>query len=83
MSNETHFEVKVLTRFCKGCGLCVEVCEQGTLYIERTPNQYGVQPAAVHPGRDCTGCLKCATMCPDAAIEICRVLDEVLQKAGD
>lgn len=83
MRSEKNFRVKILTRFCKGCGLCVEVCEQGKFYIERTPNQYGVQPAALRPEQDCTGCLKCATMCPDAAIEIYRVLDEVLQKAGE
>jgi len=68
-----RFEVTILTRFCKGCGLCVEFCEQGKLYIEKKPNRRGVQTAAVRPDVDCTGCLQCATMCPDAAVEIRRV----------
>jgi formate hydrogenlyase subunit 6/NADH:ubiquinone oxidoreductase subunit I len=28
--------------------------------------------AAVGPEADCTGCLQCATICPDAAIEVRR-----------
>ncbi len=62
--------VEVLDHLCKGCGLCVEVCERGKLELADTPNKQGVQPAVVKPGVDCTGCCDCATICPDAAIEI-------------
>ncbi len=37
------------------------------------PNKQGIQTAAVHEDVDCTGCLQCATMCPDAAIEVTQV----------
>ena len=67
------FEVKILRRYCKGCGLCVEVCTEGKLYIDARPDKRGVQPAAVSGDADCTGCLRCATICPDAAIEVYRV----------
>lgn len=67
-------EVVVLGEFCKGCGLCVEFCEQGKLYIVQKPNKRGIQIAAVRPEVDCTGCLQCATICPDAAVEIRRVV---------
>jgi len=72
MSHRT-FEVVVLDEFCKGCGLCVEFCTEGKLYIQQTPNKQGIQTAAVHSEIDCTGCRKCAIICPDAAIEISRV----------
>lgn len=81
MSNK-RFEVTILTRFCKGCGLCVEWCEQGKLYIEQKPNRRGIQTAAVRPDVDCTGCLQCATICPDAAVEITRIEAPVGTRTG-
>ena len=72
-----RFEVVILERFCKGCGLCVEFCEQGKLAIDPRPNRRGVQPAVVLPEVDCTGCLRCATICPDAAVEVTRIHVEV------
>ena len=81
MSNK-QFEIKILTRYCKGCGLCVEFCEQGKLYLEETPNERGVQPAALKPGVDCTGCLKCATICPDGAAEIYVLKEDLPQPTG-
>jgi len=67
------FRVRIVTKYCKGCGLCVEACEKGKLYIDRRPNEQGYMPSAVRDDVDCTGCQKCAVMCPDAAIEIVRL----------
>jgi len=69
------FEVRVLEQYCKGCGLCVEVCVERKLSINPRPNRQGVQAAVVVVETDCTGCLKCATICPDAAIEVYRVVE--------
>jgi 2-oxoglutarate ferredoxin oxidoreductase subunit delta len=71
--SDRHFEVIVLERFCKGCALCIEFCPKGKLYIRQKPNEQGIQIAAVRDDIDCTGCLRCATMCPDAAIEIYEI----------
>jgi 2-oxoglutarate ferredoxin oxidoreductase subunit delta len=71
--SDKRFEVVVLERFCKGCGLCVEFCEAEKLYITPRPNRAGVRVAAVRPDVDCTGCLQCATICPDAAVCIRRL----------
>jgi 2-oxoglutarate ferredoxin oxidoreductase subunit delta len=73
MSDDDTIEITVLTEYCKGCGLCVEFCAQGKLYIDPTPDRRGVQTAAVRADVDCTGCLQCATICPDAAIEVRRI----------
>jgi 2-oxoglutarate ferredoxin oxidoreductase subunit delta len=72
MSGRT-FEIVVLEGFCKGCGLCVEFCEQGKLYVQQKPNKEGIQTAAVRAEVRCSGCRKCAIICPDAAIEISRI----------
>ncbi len=69
------FQVTVLSRYCKGCGLCVEFCRQGKLTIQEKPNRQGIRTAAAKPDVECTGCMRCALMCPDAAIELIR-LDE-------
>ena len=65
-----EFDVVILGHFCKGCGLCVEYCRQGKLYLVPKPNKRGVRVAGVRPEADCTGCLQCATICPDAAVEV-------------
>lgn len=71
---DREFEVTILRAYCKGCGLCVEVCEQRKIAIDPQPNEKGIQPAVVLAEVHCTGCLKCALMCPDAAIEIRQLL---------
>ncbi len=80
--SDKRFEVAILTRFCKGCGLCVEFCPEGKLYIEQKPDMRGIQAAAVRADVDCTGCLQCATICPDAAIQIVRVETPVSTPTG-
>jgi len=81
--SDKEFEVRVLSRYCKGCGLCVEFCGQGKLYLEKTPNERGIQPAAVNPQIDCTGCLNCVTICPDAAIEIYAVRQHAAERVRE
>ena len=60
--------VKILEKYCKGCGLCVEFCPKGVLRISSRLNPAGLNPAEVVPGSDCSGCRNCITVCPDAAI---------------
>jgi len=63
--------VKVRTDRCKGCGLCIPVCPVHLLGLMEVLNELGVQPVGVvGDPSECTGCLNCATMCPEAAIEI-------------
>ena len=57
---------------CKGCELCVEVCRSGVLAMGSTLNARGTRFATVAGPAGCGGCLMCALICPDAAIEIER-----------
>ena len=59
--------------FCKGCGLCVDVCEQGIIQLNNEViTEKGYHPATCIDDSRCTACLNCATMCPDVAITIER-----------
>jgi NAD-dependent dihydropyrimidine dehydrogenase PreA subunit len=50
---------------CKECAFCVSYCPQGVLALQ------GNSPAPVNP-EECTGCMLCAWICPDFAIEVTR-----------
>jgi 2-oxoglutarate ferredoxin oxidoreductase subunit delta len=59
-------ELKINTRWCKGCGICVAFCPTKVLEIDA-----GDKVAAVRV-EDCTACGRCALRCPDLAIEVDR-----------
>jgi len=63
-------EVRILERYCKGCELCVSVCPHGVLAMPDEVDRRGKPIVAVVAGDKCTACIRCATMCPDAAIEV-------------
>lgn len=72
-------ERKVMARvnidefFCKGCGLCVDVCPCGILELNTNViTDKGYHPAHCIDEEKCTGCATCATMCPDVAITVWR-----------
>ena len=59
------------TDFCKGCGLCVEVCPRKNLVISRDKiNKKGHNPAEITDQSKCIACAFCATMCPDCVITV-------------
>jgi 2-oxoglutarate ferredoxin oxidoreductase subunit delta len=56
-------EINIKVSWCKGCGLCVDYCNAGTLEME------GVVPVVVAPEK-CNECLQCEAICPDFCIEV-------------
>ena len=65
--------VSVDKMFCKGCGLCVEVCPKGIMALDMDIiNSKGYHPAVCTDQDTCIACLSCALMCPDVAITIER-----------
>ena len=65
--------IAVDTTFCKGCGLCVDVCPQGIMQLNNEIiTQKGYHPAVCIDDSLCTGCANCAIMCPDVAITVER-----------
>lgn len=59
--------------YCKGCGLCVDVCPQGIIELDTSKiTAKGYHPAHMTDESKCTGCTSCALMCPDVAITVER-----------
>ena len=59
--------------FCKGCGLCVDICPQEIIELDSSKiTAKGYNPAICIDETKCTGCSFCAMMCPDVAIMVER-----------
>ena len=79
--SKKRWQVRILARYCKSCGLCVASCAKQGLQISEQLNEQGFQVVEHKEGTECTGCGNCALMCPDAAIEIVELdeQDEVVE----
>lgn len=63
--------VKIDIEACKGCELCVVACTQDCLVMSPEINIKGYH-YAVLINDNCTGCINCALVCPDAVITVYR-----------
>jgi 2-oxoglutarate ferredoxin oxidoreductase subunit delta len=61
------FEVET----CKGCELCIDACPQESLQLSERINKQGYHYAVLVKD-NCTGCVNCALVCPDAVITVYR-----------
>jgi len=56
---------------CKGCELCVGVCPQHVLALDRSiVNPLGYHPVRLLDASSCTSCALCARICPDAVFAV-------------
>jgi 2-oxoglutarate ferredoxin oxidoreductase subunit delta len=65
-----RYRLAIDTERCKGCELCVAVCPKKVLVLGADMNSRGQHFANAACPADCIGCLQCADICPDAAIEV-------------
>jgi 2-oxoglutarate ferredoxin oxidoreductase subunit delta len=65
-------EIVINSERCKGCQLCVPVCQQHTIAMSPNVNSKGYQYATT-VNDDCNGCINCALVCPDGVITVYRV----------
>jgi 2-oxoglutarate ferredoxin oxidoreductase subunit delta len=63
--------VKIDIETCKGCELCIEACPQDSLQMSKGINTKGYHYAVLVQD-NCTGCVNCALVCPDAVITVFR-----------
>jgi 2-oxoglutarate ferredoxin oxidoreductase subunit delta len=66
------FIVKVDPNYCKGCGLCIDLCPKNIMGMSGKFNDKGMPLAECKSIEDCIGCKSCAITCPDAAITITK-----------
>ncbi|MGV8084449.1 MAG: ferredoxin family protein [Coriobacteriia bacterium] len=65
--------ITVDERYCKGCGLCADVCPRRIIVLDpEKMTAKGYHPATLTDESQCTGCATCALMCPDVAITVER-----------
>ena len=67
---------------CKGCELCIEACPQDSVALSKEINTHGYHYAVLVQD-NCTGCLNCALVCPDAVITVYRATKKSAQKASE
>ena len=65
--------VKIDIETCKGCELCIEACPQESLQLSPNINKQGYHYTVLIKD-NCTGCVNCALVCPDAVITVYREL---------
>ena len=56
---------------CKGCELCIEACPQDSIELSPKINAQGYHYAVLVKD-NCTGCVNCALVCPEAVITVYR-----------
>jgi len=66
---------------CKGCGLCLNACPRGCIYISQLSNKMGYFPPETS-NEDCSGCAMCALVCPEACIKVYRESNLGKEKNG-
>jgi 2-oxoglutarate ferredoxin oxidoreductase subunit delta len=54
----------IYQKWCKACGICYDLCPQGTLGADNEAKVYILYPET------CTGCKICELHCPDFAIMV-------------
>jgi 2-oxoglutarate ferredoxin oxidoreductase subunit delta len=63
-------EINIKGERCKGCNICIEVCQADVLDIAKEPNSQGYTPPCVKNVDNCNFCGLCEMLCPDFAIQV-------------
>lgn len=68
MNDAARAEVHIVVDRCKGCAICIEICQAEVLVKSPEANPAGVFVPMVRDATACTGCGMCEMLCPDFAI---------------
>lgn len=63
-----NYEVHTLKERCKGCLICVELCQADVLGVSEEVNRNGHHFPCVKEPEACINCGMCEMFCPDLAI---------------
>lgn len=56
--------LKIIQKFCKGCGICVNFCPKKVLALDEVGKVIAKEP------ENCIECGQCELRCPDYAIQV-------------
>jgi len=73
--------ISIAVETCKGCELCLEACPQESLKLSDRINSFGYHYAVLVQD-NCTGCVNCALVCPDAVITVYRTRKQSASKSA-
>lgn len=76
MMNNKSIKVHVISERCKGCGLCIEVCQPGVLEFSEAKNSSDYYYPLVVNGDACLNCGLCEMYCPDFAVWVTIITEE-------
>jgi 2-oxoglutarate ferredoxin oxidoreductase subunit delta len=69
-------KIKIIEKYCKGCLLCIDACKFQEIIISKKINKFGNNIVEFKDTGNCTACSLCAQVCPDAAIEVSKIIEE-------
>lgn len=69
-------EIRIDGERCKGCNICVEVCQAEVLAAGTDENPLGYRPPVISDPEGCLDCGICEMLCPDLAIIIHSVQED-------
>ncbi|MCL4408648.1 MAG: 4Fe-4S binding protein [Thermotogae bacterium] len=59
-----NFEINIDFKFCKSCGICYWICPTHAIVKGE------LEAPKIENNDKCIGCMQCANLCPDFAINI-------------
>jgi 2-oxoglutarate ferredoxin oxidoreductase subunit delta len=69
--------INIIKDRCKGCGFCVEYCPRDVLEMSEEYNAKGYHAPYAKKPDDCVECHLCEMLCPEFAIFVTPVVEEV------
>ena len=63
-------KIEIIDVNCKACDICVDVCPQNVLAMEKDPSRWEGYVVKIVNLDSCTKCMLCEVECPDFAIKV-------------
>ncbi len=73
------YEIHTLEDRCKGCLICIEICQADVLTLSEHVNKKGYHFPQIVKKENCIGCGMCEMFCPDLAIWVTSDEKEAVQ----